>query len=192
MEQFDAYYTILNEELVTATGCTEPIALAFVSAMARKVLEKDPTKIIAYCSANVVKNVKSVTIPNTNNNRGIMTAVNAGWIAGDADKELEVISIVSDEQKQRIEEISKTSLVEVVCLKDEPNLSIRIQMFSDEDEVNVTLYHTHTNITKVEKNKEILYEKSCDLDNFNASLTDRSVLNLKGIQEFATNCKLER
>ncbi|MEA4875357.1 MAG: L-serine ammonia-lyase, iron-sulfur-dependent, subunit alpha [Anaerorhabdus sp.] len=192
MEQFDAYYTILNEELVTATGCTEPIALAFVSAMARKVLEKDPTKIIAYCSANVVKNVKSVTIPNTNNNRGIMTAVNAGWIAGDADKELEVISIVSDEQKQRIEEISKTNLVEVVCLKDEPNLSIRIQMFSDEDEVNVTLYHTHTNITKVEKNKEILYEKSCDLDNFNASLTDRSVLNLKGIQEFATNCKLER
>lgn len=192
MKQFDAYYTILNEELVTATGCTEPIALAFVSATARKYLGKDPTKVVACCSANVVKNVKSVTIPNTNNNKGIITAVNAGWIAGDADKELEVISIVSDMQKQKIEEISKTNLVEVVCLKDEANLSIQIQMFNNDDWVKVSLFHTHTNITKIEKNGEIIFEKSCDPDNFNASLTDRSVLSLKGIQEFANICDLER
>lgn len=192
MTDFSKYYTILNEELVLATGCTEPIALAYVSAIARKYLGKDPKKIIAYCSANVVKNVKSVTIPNTNNSRGIITAVNAGWIAGDGDKELEVISIVSDDQKVRIQEASNTNLVEVVCLKDEPNLSIHIHMECDDDYVDVYLMHTHTNITKIIKNDEIIFEKPCDLENFNSALTDRTCLNLKDIVEFAATCDLSR
>lgn len=191
MTDFSKYYTILNEELVLATGCTEPIALAYVSAIARKYLGKDPNKITAYCSANVVKNVKSVTIPNTNHCKGIIPAVNAGWIAGDASKELEVISIVSDEQKKRIEEYNHTNLVEVVCLKDEPNLSIHIKM-ENEDVVEVYLMHTHTNITKIVKNGETIFAKPCDLENFNSVLTDRSCLNLKDIVEFAKTCDLSR
>lgn len=192
MKNTDKYYTILNEELVLATGCTEPIALAYVSAIARKYLQHDPEKVIVYCSANVVKNVKSVTIPNTNKSKGIIPAVNAGWIAGNPDKELEVISIVSDEQKNRIQEVSNDDLVEVICLKDEPNLSIRIKMIYKEDTVEVSLMHTHTNITKIEKNGELIFEKPCDNENINAGLTDRTCLNLEDILNFANECDLTR
>lgn len=185
----ESYYTILTEELVSATGCTEPIALALVSARARQVLGFDPTRIIVTCGANVVKNVKSVTIPNTNNNRGIVTAVNAGWIAGNADKELEVLAFVTDDQKAKIEEISKTDLVKVVCLKDEPNLSICIQMAHHDDEVSVSLYQTHTNIVKIVKNGHVLFENK---NNNIAPLTDRSLLNLKDIYEFAKHCNVKR
>ncbi|MEG0177392.1 L-cysteine desulfidase family protein [Anaerorhabdus sp.] len=192
MKDTNKYYTILNEELVLATGCTEPIALAYVSAIARKHLQHDPEKVIVYCSANVVKNVKSVTIPNTNKSKGIIPAVNAGWIAGNSDKELEVISIVSDEQKNRIQEVSNGNLVEVICLKDEPNLSIRIKMIYKDDTVEVSLMHTHTNITKIEKNGELIFEKPCDNENINAGLTDRTCLNLEDILNFANECDLTR
>lgn len=192
MNKWDSYYTIINEELVIATGCTEPIALAYVSAVARKVLGVDPIHIDVFCSANVIKNVKSVTIPNTNGCKGMIPAINAGWIAGDANKELEVISVVSDNQKKKINEISKSDLVKIHCVKNEPNLSIHVQMQSEVDVVHVYLIHTHTNITKITRNDNIIYQNECNVEDFNSTLTDRSCLNLKDIFEFANQCEISR
>ena len=102
-EKYQAYIQILKEELVPAMGCTEPIALAYAGAKAREVLGCVPDKVLVEASGSIIKNVKSVIVPNTNHLKGIPAAVTAGIIAGKAEKELEVIAEVTpDEIEQMI------------------------------------------------------------------------------------------
>ena len=97
-----AYVNILREELIPATGCTEPIAIAYGAAKLRQVLGRAPERILAEVSGNILKNVKSVVVPNTGGLRGIPAATVAGVVAGDPDKQLQVIAQVSEEQKEEI------------------------------------------------------------------------------------------
>lgn len=190
MKLFESYNAILKEELILASGCTEPIALAYLAAVAKEQLQDNPEKITVRCSANVIKNVKSVTIPNTNGLKGIKAAVIAGLIAGDANKKMEVIAEVSEEDKVRIKQFVDKDIVEVVCLHDEPNLSIKLEMLCGENNVKVELMHTHTNITLIEKNGETIYQNKCDNEDFNSVLIDRSLLNIDSIYDYATTCDL--
>ena len=94
----DAYVKILEEELVPAMGCTEPIAVAYAAALAAKTLETLPQKVDIRVSANIIKNVKSVVVPHTGGLRGIAAAAAVGIVAGDAERSLEVISEVPEEK----------------------------------------------------------------------------------------------
>ena len=96
--KYGAYVKILEEELKPAMGCTEPIALAYAAAMARKVLGEMPDKVVIGASGSIIKNVKSVIVPNTDHLKGIPAAAAAGIVGGDPDKELEVIASVTPEQ----------------------------------------------------------------------------------------------
>ena len=102
MKRTDALYQsfveILREELVPAMGCTEPIAIAYAAAQARAVLGKRPERVRIEVSGNIIKNVKSVVVPHTGSMHGIAAAAAAGIIAGREEKELEVLSEVTDEQ----------------------------------------------------------------------------------------------
>src|SRR5699024_7423646 len=98
-EVYQAYVKLLHEELIPAMGCTEPIAIAYAAATARDVLGRMPARMEIQASGNLIKNVKSVVVPNTNGMKGIEAAAVAGVVAGDAGKALEVISRVSGEQK---------------------------------------------------------------------------------------------
>ena len=89
---YNAYVKILKEELLPAMGCTEPIAVAYAAALVRKTLGTIPQSAEVHVSANIIKNVKSVVVPHTGGMRGIDAAVAAGIIAGNADRELEVLS----------------------------------------------------------------------------------------------------
>ena len=106
MEKSDKLYAryvqILKEELLPAMGCTEPIAVAFAAAKAREILGTLPERTVVEASGNLIKNVKSVTVPNTDGMKGIEAAVAAGMIAGRAEKRLEVISKVSASEKRAI------------------------------------------------------------------------------------------
>jgi len=101
-KKYKAYLDILNEELIPAMGCTEPIAIAYAAAKAREILGSQPDHVMIEASDNIIKNVKSVVVPNTGNLRGIKASAAAGIVAGDADKVLEVISSVNDEEKKAI------------------------------------------------------------------------------------------
>ena len=94
---FDAYTNILREEIIPATGCTEPISIAYCAAKAHEVLGMQPTAVTVSVSGNILKNVKSVVVPNTNGLKGIRAAVAAGIVCGDASKGMQVISSVTDE-----------------------------------------------------------------------------------------------
>ena len=101
-KKYKAYLDILIEELVPAMGCTEPIAIAYAAARARETLGKLPDKVLIEASDNIIKNVKSVIVPNTGNLKGIEASAVAGIVAGDADKVLEVISSVNEKGKKEI------------------------------------------------------------------------------------------
>lgn len=51
----EAFCTILREELQLATGCTEPIAVAYCAARLRQVLGQRPCRILAEVSGNILK-----------------------------------------------------------------------------------------------------------------------------------------
>ena len=191
MDRDGIYTAILKEELVPALGCTEPIALAYASAECRKLLGDLPEKATAECSGNIIKNVKSVIIPNTGGMKGIEAAVAAGMIGGDASRGLEVLSAVREEDLPSIREYIAEKRVSVKLLHTSATLHFIITMKKGNDSASVEVIHQHTNIVKKIRNGEVVFQKdSSSEENMNESLTDRSVLSVDGIIEFCETADL--
>ncbi len=127
----DAYCAILEEELVPAMGCTEPIAVAFAAAKARQVLGRMPTCAEAFCSANIVKNVKSVTVPNTGGMRGIEAAAIAGILANAAERELEVLQALRPEDRERIAALREEGFCAVHLAEGVEGLYIDLRVYAE-------------------------------------------------------------
>lgn len=174
---------ILREELVPAMGCTEPIALAFAGAKAREVLGTLPDKIVIEASGSIIKNVKSVVVPNTGNLKGIPAAVCAGVTLGNADKKLEVLSDIKENEIPKISEFMANTQIEVKHLKGGFNFDIILTAQKDENYAKVRITNAHTNITLIEKNGEKLFETKirCESDE---GFTDRSVLSGEAIWKY--------
>ncbi len=150
------YVKILGEELLPAMGCTEPIAIAYASAAAREILGCLPEKIEIAVSGNIVKNVKSVVVPHTGGLRGIAAAACAGVVCGRADKQLEVISQVSDEQVRELNKFLEKTPVSIL-LADTPyifDIDVRLQGHGHTSRVRIVEYHT--NIVLEEKDGRTL------------------------------------
>lgn len=185
----NSYVSILREELVPATGCTEPIALAYAAARLREVLGALPERILAEVSGNIVKNVKSVIVPNTGGLKGIQAAVAAGAVAGDAGKRLQVISSVPAEKHGEIAAYAGSGAVEVVCSDTTRLLDIRLTGWAGEHRALVHIANNHSNIVREEKDDHILLDKPLT-DSAEDNLTDKSVLNVADILEFAVTVDL--
>ena len=180
---YQNYIQILKEELKPAMGCTEPIAIAYAAAKARRVLGALPDRLLIEVSGNIIKNVKSVVVPHTGGLRGIPAAAAAGIVAGDADAELEVISHVSEAQVAETAAYLNRAEIEVRCAETPQIFDIRITACRGTDEAFVRIADYHTNIVCVRKNGETLFEKECVKEE--AGLTDRSCLSIEGIVDFA-------
>lgn len=183
----DGYTKILNDELSVAIGCTEPIALAYGAAYAKKSLGVMPHQCIVRCSGNIIKNVKSVTIPQTNGLKGIEVAILAGALVGDPDLKLEVLSKLSIDQ---IEEIKNNiQIVKVLNLKSIHTLHIIIEMYSEKESVIVEIIGEHTNITKVVKNGKVILKNKENL--YIENDNERENMNIIDILEYARNIDLQ-
>ncbi|MCQ2537556.1 MAG: L-serine ammonia-lyase, iron-sulfur-dependent, subunit alpha [Lachnospiraceae bacterium] len=158
-DYFDKYIEILNKELVPAMGCTEPIALAYCGAKAREVLGIKPEHVTVYASGNIIKNVKSVVIPNSNGKKGIEIAVALGVLFGDAGKKLEVLAAISEEQKDDLEKEMQSMPITVKALETTHALDIEVHLFAGADEVVVRVCDTHTGIVLIRKNDSVIFEK---------------------------------
>lgn len=183
---------ILFEEVVPAEGCTEPIALAYAGAKAREILGQQPDKIVIHVSGNIIKNVKSVVIPNSGGMVGIETSVAMGVIAGDCSKELMVISNVSDEQLQHIKAYMNSHSIIVKRDPTDVKLYIKVALFTEEHCVSVEVKHLHTNITQIEKDGEVVLKQACNDADFNSPLSDRDALSVAGIYHLAQNIDIEK
>lgn len=184
------YAEILKEELLPAMGCTEPIAVAYAAAIARKVLGRIPDKVEIRVSGNIVKNVKSVIVPNTGGLKGISAAAAAGIIAGNEGEKLEVIAAVTKEQIEEIKEYLATAEFEVVQSKEECIFDIAITVSADDHNAYARIAGYHTNVVCVKKDGEVVFEKEHNDEN-QTSRTDREVLNVKDIVQFAEEIDLE-
>ena len=188
----NAYVAILEEELMLATGCTEPIAIAYCAAMLRETLGGAPETILAEVSGNILKNVKSVVVPNTGGMKGVNAAVAAGVVAGRQDAELQVISDVSEAELQAIRNYAAQTPITTAYLEDTPcMLDIRLTGTRGADRAIVRIANNHTNIIHMEKNGEVLLDKPL-VASAEDNLQDKSVLNLVEILEFADQVPLSR
>ena len=187
--KYTAYVQTLKEELVPAMGCTEPIALAYGAARAREVLGEMPDRVVVGASGSIIKNVKSVIVPNTDHLKGIPAAAAAGIVAGDADKELEVIASVSSEQTAQMKEFMEVPIT-VEHIDNGITFDIVITLYKGVSYARVRIANYHTNIVLVEKNGEIL-EKKPVAGESEDGLTDRSLLNMKDILDFARTVDIE-
>ncbi len=182
-EKYGAYVQILKEELVPAMGCTEPIALAYAAAKAREVLGEMPDKVVIEASGSIIKNVKSVIVPNTDHLKGIPAAATAGIIAGKAEKELEVIASVTSEDCAKMKEFLAQIPIEVKHVDNGLTFEIGVTVFHGESYAKVRIVNYHTNIVLIEKNGEKLLEIKVEGEN-EEGLTDRSLLDMKSIWDF--------
>ena len=181
---YEQYVNILKEELRPAMGCTEPIALAYGAAKARQVLGALPDKVRLFVSGNIIKNVKSVVVPNTGGLHGMSAALCAGIVAGDADKELQVISRVPQEMHGAIKAYMESLDLDIQPAYSDLVFDIDIFLYAGSDHVRLRIVNHHTNIVLIEKNGEALVEKPVT-ESSEDHLTDKSCLTIEKIVEFA-------
>ena len=186
---YQDYVNILHEELVPAMGCTEPIAIAYAAAVARQTLGRPAQRMEVEASGNIIKNVKSVFVPNTGGLRGIPAAAAAGMAAGDPALELEVLSSIGEGEQAAIRQYLADTPI-AVKLADSPFIfDIVIRAWAGEDSALVRIVNYHTNIVRVERNGQVLKEVEAQAA-AEEGLTDKSVLTVEGILEFAREAAL--
>ena len=199
-EDHNTYAQILREELTPAFGCTEPIALAYCAAKAREVLGEMPTKVVIEASGNIIKNVKSVIVPNTGGMKGIPAAAAAGIVAGDSAACLEVIAKVTPQEQKKIAQYLDDTVFEVKAMDGGDKLDIRVTVSKGENTAIVRVSKHHTDIVYISHNSEIMVNRQYDCE-CNASLAneaaateekraDRSRLSVEGIVEYASTADL--
>ena len=181
---YNSYVNILKEELVPAMGCTEPIALAYAAAKARNILGTKPDRIVIGASGSIIKNVKSVIVPNTDHLKGIPAAVVAGVIAGKSEKELEVISEVTKSEIEEMKSYIDNTDIKVNYIDNGLTFDIDITVYAGVESANVRIAVYHTNIVHMEKNGKVIFDVPVEGES-EEGLTDRSTLSVKNICKFA-------
>ena len=184
------YIAILSEELVPATGCTEPIAIAYCAATVKKLLGKLPERVTATVSGNILKNVKSVVVPNTGGRKGIRPAIAAGMVAGDPDRDLQVIADLPPEALTALDDFLHTADIDVICGESPCKLDIDIQAVAGSRSARVRITNHHTNIVHMERDGQVLRDLPV-VDAAEEHMTDKSCLNVEDIVRFADTVPLE-
>lgn len=181
---YNQFLAILHEELKPAMGCTEPIAMAYAAAKARQTLGAVPEKIRLWVSGNIIKNVKSVVVPNTGGLHGMAAAICAGIIGGNADRELQVIADVPEEKHAEIKAYMDTVDLEIQPSYSDLVFDIDLFLYHGENMVRLRIANHHTNVVLIQKNSEILLELPVS-ESSEENLTDKSCLTIERIVEFA-------
>ena len=182
---------ILQEELIPAEGCTEPIAIAYAASKLVEILGGVPEKIDAYLSGNIIKNVKSVKIPNSEGMVGIEAAVAMGALLGDCSKELMVIAHADTNRLGEVRNYLKENRIKVFVNEGDIKLYIRLEGTYNNETAVVEIQNYHTNITKIIKNGKEIKGYSCDEVCSHEVMTDRTFLSVELIYETAKTIDIE-
>lgn len=185
---YQIYVQILKEELVTAMGCTEPIAISYAAAKARAVLGELPEKIVVKASGSIIKNVKSVVVPNTGGLRGIEAAAAAGVVCGNENKKLEVLSEIASEDIERIKGYLGQADIKVEYQETGRTFDLSVCVYKEHSQASVRITDYHTNIVQIEKNWEFIRD---DLKEEKIEKANRDVLSMENIWEFVRCADIE-
>lgn len=189
-QKYQDYINVLKEELIPAMGCTEPIAIAYAGAIAREHLGCLPEHVEIDVSGNIIKNVKSVIVPNTGGLRGIEVAAAAGIVAGDAAKELKVISEVSTEAVSAIHKFLESTPITVNFSDSKKIFDIMITVYGNGHSAYVRICEFHTNIVEIREDDKYVLQKDIAVED-SLGFTDRKFMNVQEIIEFADTAIIE-
>lgn len=187
--RYQTYLKILKEELIPAMGCTEPIAISYCAAKARAVLGEMPERVEIAVSGNIIKNVKSVIVPNTGGLKGIEAAAAAGIVAGRDEKILEVISDVQESDKPKIREFMEKIPIAVKPMESGEVLDIQVTLYAGKSTSVVRIAQYHSNIVLIKKDGAVLYKRG-KVYNTGSNMADKSLLNIQDIIDFADTADL--
>ena len=190
---YATHLAILHEELVCALGCTEPIAVAYAAALARAALKTLPEHITVACSGNIIKNVKSVTVPNSGGMRGIEAAAILGAVGGDETRGLEVLESVTEDDRATTAELVPAGLCSVELAEKVPNLYVRVTATAADHTAVVRLEERHTNVTELTLDGTPIavgVVSASDADPHTTVADPRGTLSLASIWEFARTAPL--
>ena len=193
-EIFNTYQAILIEELQPAMGCTEPIAIAYASALMRDALGEIPTHVEIALSGNIIKNVKSVIVPATGGMHGIEAAVAAGIISGRFDKKLELLSVLGEDDRISLRSYLKKTPIVVSELKSSCTFDLLITGRCAEHVARVQISGYHTNVVMAECNGISVIDRYVQKEDLAASTknaANRSLLTVENIIEFADSTPLD-
>ncbi|MCE5255505.1 MAG: L-serine ammonia-lyase, iron-sulfur-dependent, subunit alpha [Spirochaetaceae bacterium] len=193
--RYSAFLSILRDELVPATGCTEPIAVAYAAAKAREVLGQMPEHIDVACSANIIKNVKGVTVPKTGGLRGIGAAATAGTVGGVADAKLEVLQSLTEEDIAQTKQLLAGSFCSTSLVEGVEGVYIEVLAKAGNSRARVVIEKTHTGIVRIEKDGVVLYDGRASVAKSEAAdvaaAPDASSLTVREIVEFADMVRMD-
>ena len=189
-QKYQDCINVLKEELIPAMGCTEPIAIAYAGAIAREHLGCLPERVEIEVSGNIIKNVKSVIVPNTGGLRGIEVAAAAGIVAGDAAKELKVISEVSTEAVAVIHKFLESTPITVNFSDSKKIFDIMITVYGNGHSAYVRICEFHTNIVEIREDDKYVLQKDIAVED-SLGFTDRGFMNVQEIIEFADTARIE-
>ena len=191
------HLAILKDELVCALGCTEPIAVAYVAALAREALGTMPDHLIVACSGNIIKNVKSVTVPNSGGQRGIEAAALLGMVGGDATSALEVLQSLTDEHRTRAAQLAEQGACSVELVEGVPNLYVRVEAEGAGHASVACVADRHTNVVELARDGKpvevagVSGKAGADTCSTGPDACDRTSLSLESIWEFAHEVKID-
>ena len=190
------YVQILKDELTAAMGCTEPIAIAYAAALAKNTLGTVPERVTIRVSRNIIKNVKSVIVPNTGGLHGVEAAVAAGIVMGDPTLELEVLSHISSEGQANIRVFMENVPIHVSQSTSNELFEIDIMVTHETDTAEVIIRGFHTNVVLIKKNNSIVSEQKTQAANYcqarepsNKALLEQ--LTVAGIVSFADSADID-
>lgn len=158
-KDYSIYEEALAEELIPAMGCTEPIAIAYCAAVCREQLGCAPEQVEIWVSRNIIKNVKSVVVPNTNQMKGIEVACAAGIVAAHPERQLEVLAYITESEKQELKALAESGKIRIHVSEEPDIFYIRIYLAAGSANAEVTIRTDHTNVTSIKKNGAIILEK---------------------------------
>ncbi len=188
-EKYQSYIRILNKELIPVMGCTEPIALAYCASICKELLEDDYSydkikEINVHISPNVIKNVKSVIVPNTDGQKGIEAAVAIGLAGGRSSMALQVLSEIQTPDIEVMKKILKNVPINITPTEDEIVLNILIEVVLENASALVQIAEEHTNVVYLSKNGDVKLDKRDSLGKQEED-TDYSLLSMEEIFEFS-------
>lgn len=158
-KNYAIYEEALAEELIPAMGCTEPIAIAYCAAVCREQLGAEPEEIEIWVSRNIIKNVKSVVVPNTDHMKGIEVACAAGIVAAHSERQLEVLAYITAEEKVALKELAESGKIKIHVSEEPDIFYIRVFLAADGQNAEVTIRTDHTNVTSIKKNGATILSK---------------------------------
>lgn len=187
---YQAYVRILKKELVPAMGCTEPIAIAYAAAYAKDLMDGDEiVQVDIHASGNIIKNVKSVTVPNTQGRKGIEAAAAIGIVAGDASKELQVVSKVKKEDIEKLDAFLRDVKIQVHHACTSCALEVMVSLTGKVHHVDVQIKQEHSHIVYVKKDKEVLID--IKMEEQIKEDEDYARLTMEGVYEFSMSADID-